>query len=253
MTQKIAVLPGDGIGPEITAQAVRVLRALDLGLEMAEAPVGGAGYDASGDPLPADLRPYAGAVIFGGPMSANDDFDWLKAETDWIGTVLKSDTPFLGLCLGAQMLAKYSGARVYTHEQGMAEIGYYALHPTADGVDFSKKTGLDWPCHVYQWHRDGFDVPKGATALAQGEMFPEQAFVMGHNAYALQFHPEVTYAMMCRWTTRAHERMAMPGARKRHEHLAGWYRYDRAVHHWIDGFLDHWLAPSKALQERHAR
>jgi GMP synthase (glutamine-hydrolysing) len=195
-----------------------------------------------GDPLPSDLRPYAGVVIFGGPMSANDDLDWLKAETDWIGRVLKAETPFLGLCLGAQMLAKYAGARVYTHEKGMAEIGYYPLHPTTDGLAFSKDTGLDWPCHVYQWHRDGFDVPAGATVLAQGEMFPEQAFVMGRKAYALQFHPEVTYAMMCRWTTRAHERMAMPGARTRTEHLAGWYRYDRAVHHWIDGFLDHWLA-----------
>ncbi|MFM2434529.1 MAG: 3-isopropylmalate dehydrogenase, partial [Pseudomonadota bacterium] len=51
---KIAVLPGDGIGPEIVAQAVKVLDALNLNLEMTEAPIGGAGYEASGDPLPAD-------------------------------------------------------------------------------------------------------------------------------------------------------------------------------------------------------
>jgi GMP synthase (glutamine-hydrolysing) len=200
-----------------------------------------------GDVLPDDMRPYSGAVVFGGPMSANDDFDWLKSETDWIGQVLKADKPFLGLCLGAQMLAKHAGARVYTHEKGMAEIGYYPLRPTKDGLAFSQQTGLDWPCHVYHWHRDGFDVPSSATPLAQGDIFPEQAFVMkGTKAYGLQFHPEVTYAMMCRWTTRAHERMAMPGARTRPEHLSGWYRYDRAVHQWIDGFLDHWLAPNHA-------
>ena len=202
-----------------------------------------------GDPLPADMAPYSGAVIFGGPMGANDEFDWLKIETDWIGTVLKAGKPFLGLCLGAQMLAKCAGARVYTHEKGMAEIGYYPLRPTQDGLAFSRQTGLQWPCHVYHWHRDGFDVPVSATPLAQGDMFPEQAFVMnGTKAFGLQFHPEVTYAMMCRWTTRAHERMAMPGARTRPEHLSGWYRYDRAVHQWIDGFLDHWLAPSGPLK-----
>jgi GMP synthase (glutamine-hydrolysing) len=197
-----------------------------------------------GDPLPADMSAYAGAVVFGGPMSANDEFDWLKAETDWIGTVLKAEKPFLGLCLGAQMLAKFTGARVYTHAQGMAEIGYYPLHPTEAGLAFSAETGLQWPRHVYHWHRDGFDVPCCATALAQGDIFPEQAFMMDNKAFGLQFHPEVTYAMMCRWTTRAHERMAMPGARTRGEHLSGWFRHDQAVHQWIDGFLDHWLAPA---------
>ncbi|MEN9313867.1 MAG: 3-isopropylmalate dehydrogenase [Pseudomonadota bacterium] len=68
MSKKIAVLAGDGIGPEITAQAVRVIEALGLGIEMASAPVGGAGYDASGDPLPADtlkLCEASDAILFG--------------------------------------------------------------------------------------------------------------------------------------------------------------------------------------------
>ena len=65
---KIAVLPGDGIGPEIVAQAVKVLRALNIGLEMEEAPIGGAGYDAAGDPLPdatLKLAREADAVLLG--------------------------------------------------------------------------------------------------------------------------------------------------------------------------------------------
>ena len=65
---KIAVLPGDGIGPEIVAQAVKVLKALNIGLEMEEAPIGGAGYEAAGDPLPdatLKLAQAADAVLLG--------------------------------------------------------------------------------------------------------------------------------------------------------------------------------------------
>ena len=194
-----------------------------------------------GEALPDTLDNHAGAVIFGGPMGANDDHDWLRDETAWIGKVLKAGKPFLGLCLGAQMLANQLGGKVYTHQEGKAEIGYYPLYPTEAGCTFSTQTGLDWPKNVYQWHRDGFDVPETAQSLARGDIFCEQAFAYGDRAFGLQFHPEVTYAMMCRWTTRAYERMAMPGARTRQEHLDGWFEHDHAVHRWIDGFLGHWL------------
>ena len=219
-----------------------------------------AAYDASiarwmtsGDPLPETMDAHAGAVIFGGPMSANDDFDWLKAETDWIGTVLKSQTPFLGLCLGAQMLAKYSGARVYTHEKGMAEIGYYPLHPTPEGMAFSEKTGLDWPCHVYQWHREGFDLPRGTELLAEGDSFPVQAFSVHGTAFALQFHMDVTHAMMCRWTTRGHERMTLPNAKPRETHFEGRLLHDPACRAWLSDFIDHWLKPSPLPKTAPAR
>jgi len=201
-----------------------------------------------GEALPDTLDEHAGAVIFGGPMGANDDHDWLREETAWIGKVLKADKPFLGLCLGAQMLANELGGKVYTHQEGKAEIGYYPLYPTEAGSQFSAQTGLAWPKHVYQWHRDGFDVPDSAQKLARGDIFSEQAFAYGERAFGLQFHPEVTYAMMCRWTTRAYERMAIPGARTRQEHLDGWFEHDHAVHQWIDGFLGHWLAPKSQDQ-----
>ncbi len=76
-----------------------------------------------GDPLPRTMRDHAGAVIFGGPMSANDPDDFIKAEIDWIGTCLKEDAPFLGICLGAQMLTRHLGGRVYPHAEGRAEVG----------------------------------------------------------------------------------------------------------------------------------
>ncbi len=200
--------------------------------------------------LPETPDHYAGVVVFGGPMSANDEHDWLRRQTDWIGCVLKAGTPYLGLCLGAQMLARHLGARVAPHGQGHAEIGYYPIRPTQAGASLADELGVAWPGSVYQWHREGFDLPRGAQALAEGEIFPNQAFRVGERAYGLQFHPEVTYAMMCRWTVRAHERMAMPGARTRAEHLEGWYLHDPAVRRFLDAFLDHWLAPPAAGEGR---
>ena len=197
-----------------------------------------------GDPLPSTMSGHAGAIIFGGPMSANDGDDFIKLETDWITTVLREDAPFLGICLGAQMLARNLGARVYPHEAGRAEIGYYPLTVTPAGAALEQGMTRSWPGHVYQWHREGFDCPEGATCLATGGDFPVQAIQAGAAAYGIQFHPEVTPAMMYRWTTRAHERLALPGAQPREAHFEGWNRFDGAVASWLDGFLDHWLSAS---------
>ena len=77
-----------------------------------------------GDALPATMEHHAGAAIFGGPMSANDPDPWIVREIDWIGVALKEDKPFLGVCLGAQMLSKHLGGEVGPHAEGMVEIGY---------------------------------------------------------------------------------------------------------------------------------
>ncbi|MDB5545690.1 MAG: glutamine amidotransferase class-I [Hyphomicrobiales bacterium] len=68
-----------------------------------------------GDPLPATLRDHAGAIVFGGPMSANDGDEYILREIDWIGVPLAENKPFLCLCLGAQMLARHLCKRVYRH------------------------------------------------------------------------------------------------------------------------------------------
>ncbi len=191
-----------------------------------------------GDELPATLDAHDGAVVFGGPMSANDSDIWLRREIDWLGVPLGEDKPFLGLCLGAQMLARHLGARVFSHPDWRGEAGYYAIRPTA-AADLL--CPARFPRHVYQWHFDGFELPRGATVLARGEGdFPIQAFRYGTRAIALQFHPEVTYQMMCRWTTRGWERLARPGARPPHEHLEGWRQYDHAVARWIEAFVPRW-------------
>lgn len=190
-----------------------------------------------GDPLPRTTADHAGAIIFGGPMSANDPDDYVREEIDWIGTALKEECPFLGICLGAQMLARHLGASVGYHPDGQVEIGYYPITPTHDAAD-----RFPWPDHVYQWHREGFDLPTGATLLAEGDAFRVQAIQVGPAAYGIQFHPEVTQWMMCRWTTRAHERLTLPNARPRHEHFEGRFMHDGKVAVWLDAFLDHWTA-----------
>jgi GMP synthase (glutamine-hydrolysing) len=194
-----------------------------------------------GDPLPETLADHAGAVIFGGPMSANDPDDFIKREIDWVGVPLREGKPFLGLCLGAQMLAKNLGASVWEHPGGRAEIGYYPLIPTQAGRALEERWGVPWPGNVYHWHREGFDCPTGAQTLASGDDFPTQAISVGTSAFGLQFHPEVTHAMMCRWTVRASERLALPGAQDRARQIEGRYMHDPQVVRWLDVFLDHWL------------
>ena len=76
---------------------------------------------------------------------------------------LREETPFLGICLGAQMLAKSIGGRVAPHAQGRVEIGYYDIKPTDAG-----RALMDWPRKVYQWHRAGFHTPQGTALLATG-------------------------------------------------------------------------------------
>ncbi len=191
---------------------------------------------AVGDPLPSDLSAYAGLVVFGGPQSANDPHDYIRDEIDLVGRALSRDMPLLGICLGAQLMARQLGARVGRHRDGLCERGYYPVRPTELGKDL-----LPWPSHVYHWHAEGFDLPEGADLLAQGDVFPNQAFRYGRNAFALQFHPEVTQEMMCRWTKVGAERLTHPGAQPAQAHFEGWSRYDPAVCRWLDDFLDSWL------------
>ena len=194
-----------------------------------------------GDPLPETLDEHAGAVIFGGPMSANDGDAYVRREIDWIDVPLREQRPFLGICLGAQMLARQLGARVAPHPEGRAEIGYYPIRPTAAG----RVLCSDWPAQVYHWHREGFELPRDTTLLAEGDDFPVQAFQCG-NAFGFQFHPDVTYAMMHGWTARC-EHMDAPGARPPHQHFAERAVHDVAERAWLRHFIDGWLMPMPPL------
>jgi GMP synthase (glutamine-hydrolysing) len=189
-----------------------------------------------GDPLPDTLAAHCGAVIFGGPMSANDADGYIRTEIEWLKVPLRESKPFLGICLGAQMLARHLGATVFAHPEGKAEVGYYPIEITPAGQSLI----TTWPKAVYQWHREGFELPTGGELLAEGEMFKVQAFRYGPAAYGIQFHAEVTHAMMCRWLVRGRERLTLPGAKCSEQHFADRPVYDFAVRTWLADFLDRW-------------
>ncbi|MCB1376799.1 MAG: glutamine amidotransferase [Alphaproteobacteria bacterium] len=198
-----------------------------------------------GDALPESMKNHAGAVVFGGPMSANDNDDWISREIDWIGVPLRENKPFLGVCLGAQMLAKQLGAAVSPHPEGCVEIGYYPIRPEPPGAHLGP-----WPQHVYHWHREGFDLPRGAERIATGDTFENQAFRYGARAWGIQFHPEVTRLTMHRWTVLGAHRFVMPGAQPRETHLSSNLIYDSDVKQWLNRFIDHWLGEPSCLMRQ---
>ncbi len=195
-----------------------------------------------GAPLPSSMDDHEAVVVFGGPMSANDDhLDGIRAELDWIPRAVESGKPYLGICLGAQLLARAGGARVAPHPDGWHEIGYYRINPTNAGRHL-----FDPDLHVYQWHGEGFDLPRQSTLLAEGGHFPNQAFHYSDQAYGLQFHPEVTPAMQKIWGQRGAHRLVLPGAQARDEQARQAALHDTPLGHWLDRFLQHWLPLSAA-------
>ena len=186
-----------------------------------------------GEPLPETLARHAGAVVFGGPMSANDPDDFIKAEIRWLEVPLKEQKPFLGICLGAQMLVRHLGGKVQPHREGLTEIGWYPIKPTEKG-----RLMMHWPKMVYHFHREGFDLPHGAELLAEADIYPNQAFRYNDNAWGLQFHAELTRAMMHRWVVHGAHRFILPNAQQGREHLEGRMLFDTPLRAWLWEFLD---------------
>ncbi len=133
-----------------------------------------------GELLP-DLDPeIAGVVVTGGGAQIDqiEQSPYLYSEAQWIEQCLKADLPILGLCLGGQLLAHVLGATVGPREDGLQEFGYYTVQPSNLEQPF-----VPPDFNVLQSHSRGFEVPDGATLLARGELFPNQAFCYGDSAY----------------------------------------------------------------------
>ena len=192
-----------------------------------------------GEVLPDDLENYAAALVFGGPMSVNDDEPYLHEESAWVQKVLDAKLPYLGICLGAQLLAKVLGAEVKRHPQALEEIGYYSVYATEAGEGLFPEQ-----MKIYQWHNEGFTLPAGAVLLARGDDFVNQAFRWGDRTYGLQFHPEMTASMVDFWTTQGAEMLSVPNAQPRAQQLEGHAQHSKNVALWLETFLNNWLPPA---------
>jgi GMP synthase (glutamine-hydrolysing) len=184
-----------------TALAIRHVHFEDLGA-FAE-PIEAAGYairlhDAGVDDLRA-LDPLAAdlLVVLGGPIGANeeDKYPFLAHEIGLIERRLAAGRPTLGICLGAQLMARTLGARVYP---GPArEIGWGPIALTEAGRSGPLRHFSSGP--VLHWHGDTFDLPNGAERLAATALCENQAFAHGRHALAFQFHPEAEAKGFERW------------------------------------------------------
>ncbi len=156
------------------------------------------GRDPSARPSPAG---YDALIVLGGPMSVDDTADHpnLRTEVELIGEAVAGGMPVLGICLGAQLLARALGAGVAGN--GAHEIGWHRVDLTPDGVTdpvLSPLAGRPW---LFHWHGDRFALPAGAVHLASSELCDNQAFRYGDNALGLQFHLEVDRPLIERWLT----------------------------------------------------
>jgi GMP synthase (glutamine-hydrolysing) len=181
-----------------------------------EAPLQGGTYDAvipgaghevvrwapfSGEAVP-ELDGVGAVVVFGGEVHPDADGTepWLAEEVGLIRRVLDERVPLLGLCLGAQLIARASGA--WVGRAPVSEVGWYRVELSQDGLADPVLGTLGGPADAFEWHHYTFELPEGAVELARSARAP-QAFSLGECTWAVQFHPEVTRELIHEWTSLA--------------------------------------------------
>lgn len=153
-------------------------------------------WRATGWPSPAG---YSGVVVLGGDMNVDqlDDHPWMRNVRVLVEQALGERTPLLGICLGAQTMARALGAGVVP--SAAPEVGFRPLAVTSEGRDDPVLGAFEDGIRVFQWHEDSFELPQEATLLHRGLGDGNQSFRVGDNAYGTQFHFEVTEEVISGW------------------------------------------------------
>lgn len=153
-----------------------------------------------GDELPASTEHIDGVIIMGGPQSANDIHTvYICEELIWLKQAIDEGLPILGICLGAQIMAKAAGAEICSSP--VRELGWFPVYQTqaseSDPLFSLMQDGL----MVFQWHGETFSLPNSMTLAATHPDVPAQAFRLGKAQYGMQFHIEVTEQIIEDWIT----------------------------------------------------
>ena len=145
------------------------------------------------------LDEISGLVVFGGEMNVDEieRYPYLLTQRELMRRAVDAGLPVLGICLGAQMLARALDARVY--RAPLRELGFKPVRMTAVGEADPLLGAFHTGDRVFQWHEDTFDLPDGAELLAAGDDVQVQAFRMGRNAWGVQFHFEVDAGGIDAW------------------------------------------------------
>jgi GMP synthase (glutamine-hydrolysing) len=148
---------------------------------------------------PARLEDASGLIVLGGEMGArdSDDHPWLTQVHALVAEAVERRKPVLGVCLGAQILARVLGAEVTRAR--VPEIGFHPIVPTPAALSDPVAAPFARGAPVFQWHRDAFDLPAGAKLLFSSENVANQGFAVDGFAYGLQFHFEVDEAIIAAW------------------------------------------------------
>lgn len=187
-----------------------------------------------------DPRSAGGLVIMGGPMGVyeQDRYPFLKTELAFIRRFLKTGRPVLGICLGSQLIAAALGARVFPNKY--KEVGWYPVRLTPAGRRDPLLGAWGRGAEVFQWHGDTFTRPRGAALLARAPLCRHQAIRYRDDVYGLQFHPEVTAAMVREWLRQPGARAEVAAARAAHPPADGLSRRAGALAARARAVLDGW-------------
>lgn len=194
--------------------------------------------DAPQEGVLQDLDPDL-LVVLGAPLGANDgvDYPFLDDTISLLRERLANNKPTLGICLGAQLMARALGADVQAGD--MPEIGWGKLDLAPDGM-LSPLRHLDG-VPVFHWHSDIFALPERARLLAGTPACAHQAFDLGSNILGLQFHPEVTAKNLETWYVGHHRNLQSPetpGVRVLREESQ---RHETALREAANACLVQWL------------
>lgn len=205
----------------------------DLGLRVIEL--------GNGEPLPKDLSPFKAVIVLGGPMNVyeQEKYPFLKEEDVFLKEVIKKEIPLLGICLGAQLIAKACGAKVF--KAPIKEVGWSKVSLTKEGQADPIFEGLKSECDVFQWHEDTFAIPEKGQLLASARSCPHQAFRVGKSAYGVQFHVEVTGKMIKDWAEAYFEKENKDSAQEKEKMLKQYkglrIQYDNQAEIMCENFL----------------